>query len=346
VSTETNGPTWQLPKGKKPAKHTALNDGGTPSLYGIIIKIAALAIVTAAMVFAIMVLIGNEDYLFAGIVALVTILVNWVYLRRGNLPAKYMVPGLIFMAVFQVYVVGYSAYIAFTNYGTMHNSDKADAVNALLLNGQTRVPDAPVYPLSIVTDADGELNFLVSITDEAGATDVVVGGDGEALSPANPTEFNNLGVATAADGYESMTFKEVVERQDEVVKIRVYLTEDADSYFLMTADASQAVTFGPRLDYDEVNDTMTRVEDGKVFYDTGEGAYTAQDGEQLAPGWRVVIGFENFTRAVTDPGIRDPLFRVTIWTFAFAILSVLTTFLLGLGLALLFNDAKLRGQRW
>ncbi len=346
MSTETKGPTWQLPKGKRRSEKTALNDGGTPSLYGTIIKIVALAIVTAAMVFAIMVLIGNEDYLFAGIVALATILVNWVYLRRGNLPAKYMVPGLIFMAIFQVYVVGYSAYIAFTNYGTMHNSDKADAINALLLNGQTRVPEAPVYPLSIVTGADGELNFLVTITDESGNQDVVVGADGEVLSPANPTDFNNLGVATAADGYDALTFKEVVERQEEVVRMRVYLTEDPDSYFLMTADASQAVTFGPRLDFDEVNDTMTRVEDGKVFYDTGEGAYTAQDGEQLAPGWRVVVGMDNFVRAVTDPGIRDPLVRVTIWTFTFAILSVLTTFLLGLGLALLFNDAKLRGQRW
>ena len=346
MSTEAKGPTWQLPKGKKWSEKTALNDGGTPSLYGTIIKIVALAIVSAAMVFAIMVLIGNEDYLFAGIVALVTVLVNWVYLRRGNLPAKYMVPGLIFMAVFQVYVVGYSAYIAFTNYGTMHNSDKADAVNALLLNGQTRVPEAPVYPLSIVTDADGDLNFLVTIEDDSGNTDVVVGADGEVLSPANPTDFNNLGVATAADGFDALSFKQVVERQEEVVQMRVYLSDAPDSYFLMTADAAQAVTFGPRLDFDAINDTMTRVEDGKVFSDTGEGAYTAQDGEQLAPGWRVVVGMDNFVRAVTDPGIRDPLIRVTVWTFVFAILSVLSTFLLGLGLALLFNDAKLRGQRW
>jgi arabinogalactan oligomer/maltooligosaccharide transport system permease protein len=91
---------------------------------------------------------------------------------------------------------------------------------------------------------------------------------------------------------------------------------------------------------------MTRVEDGKVFSDSGEGAYTAADGETLAPGWRVVVGFENFTKAVTDPGIREPLLRVTIWTFLFAIISVLSTFVLGLGLAILFNDAKLRGQRW
>jgi arabinogalactan oligomer/maltooligosaccharide transport system permease protein len=345
MSTETKGPTWQLPKGRRNT-NKALNDGGTPSLHGTIIKIAALGIIDAAMLFAIYVLIGNRDYLFAGVVAFVTILVNIIYLRRGNLPAKYLVPGLVFMAIFQIYVVGYSAYIAFTNYGTMHNTDKEGAVTALLLNGQSRIEGEPVYPLTVVEDASGELNFLVTITDDSGATEVKVGGDQEVLEPAVSPEFNSRGVAVSAEGYTELKFTEVVERQDEVVKFQVFVTDDPDSYFLMTADASQAVVYGPRLDYDEVNDTMTRVEDGKVFYDSGEGAYTAQDGETLAPGWRVEIGFENFVKAVTDPGIREPLLRVTIWTFLFAIISVVSTFALGLGLAILFNDAKLRGQRW
>ncbi len=345
MSTETKGPDWRLPKGRRKT-NKALNDGGTPSLYGTIIKIVALGIIDAAMLFAIFVLFGNQDYLFAGIVALVTILVNVIYLRRGNLPAKYMIPGLIFMAIFQVYVVGYSAYIAFTNYGTMHNSDKEMAVKALLLNGQSRIEGEPVYPLTVVVDDAGELNFLVTQEDEAGNVTVKVGGDQEVLEIAQNPQFNSRDIAVSADGYTELSFKEVVARQDEVVGFKVYLSDDPDSYFLTTADASQAVVYGPRLDYDEVNDTMTRVEDGKVFSDLGEGAYTAADGESLAPGWRVEIGFDNFVRAVTDPGIREPLLRVTIWTFLFAIISVASTFILGLGLAILFNDAKLRGQRW
>lgn len=323
-----------------------LNDGGTPSLHGIIIKIVVLGLIDAAMLFAVMVLIGNEDYLFAGVTTVVTVFINWVYLRRGNLPGKYLIPGLIFMAIFQVYVVGYSAYIAFTNYGTMHNSSKADAVNALLLNGQTRILEEPVYPMSVVVDQDQKLHFLVTKTDDSGAVQVKVGADKEVLEPATNPEFNSRGVAVSADGYTELKFVDVVARQDEVVKMKVFLTDELDSYFIMTPDASQAVTFGPRLDYDDVAETMTRVEDGKVFTDLGNGAFEAADGEKLRPGWRVVIGLANFERAVTDPGIREPLVRVTLWTFAFAILSVLSTFALGLGLAILFNDAKLRGQRW
>ncbi len=345
MSTETRGPTWQLPKGTRKS-NTALNDGGTPSLFGTVVKIVLLGLMSAAMVFAIMILIGNEDYHFAGIVAVATLLVNWVYLRRGSLPAKYLAPGLIFMAVFQVYVVGYSGYIAFTNYGSMHNSDKDDAINALLLNGQTRIAGEPVYPLTVVTDDAGELNFLVTITDESGATQVKVAADGEVLQQVTPTEFNSFGAAKAAEGYTEMPFREIAAIQEEVVRAKLYLSDDPESYFLMTPDASQAVVFGPRLDYNQASDTMTRVEDGKVFFDSGEGSYRSADGEELAPGWRVEVGLLNFERAFTDPGIREPLIRVTIWTFAFAILSVISTFILGLGLALLFNDAKLRGQRW
>ena len=345
MSEQKLGLDFRLPAGKKKSR-SAINDGGTPSLMGIVVKIILLGILDAAMLFAVMILIGNEDYLFAGIVTLTTIVINWIFLTRGKLPAKYLLPGLLFMLVFQVYVVGYSAYIAFTNYGTMHNSDKADAINALLLNGQTRIPDANIYPLTVTVDEAGELNFLVTFTDEQGNVEVKAGADGEVFAPVSNPQFNSMGKAISADGLTELKFAEVVQRQEEVVIKKVFLTSDPESYFIMTPDASQAVTFGPRLDYSEANDTMTRVEDGKVFFDTGQGIYTAQDGEELAPGWRVVVGLDNFTRAVTDPGIREPLLRVTIWTFAFAIISVISTFALGLGLAILFNDAKLRGQRW
>jgi len=249
LSTETRGPTWQLPKGTRKS-NTALNDGGTPSLFGTVVKIVLLGLMSAAMVFAIMILIGNEDYLFAGIVAVATLLVNWVYLRRGSLPAKYLAPGLIFMAVFQVYVVGYSGYIAFTNYGSMHNSDKDDAINALLLNGQTRIAGEPVYPLTVVTDDAGELNFLVTITDESGATQVKVAADGEVLQQVTPTEFNSFGAAKAAEGYTEMPFREIAAIQEEVVRAKLYLSDDPESYWALLRDGVDAVREIPRGRFD------------------------------------------------------------------------------------------------
>ncbi len=333
------------PKKQKKEVHYRVDDGGTPSLFGQIIKIFALGVISAISLFAIMALIASRDYVPAGIVFLVTVVLNWLYLRRGGLPAKYLAPGLIFMAIFQVYVVGYSGFIAFTNYGTQHNSDKPDALNAMLLNSQTRIDDAPIYNLQIVEDGFGKLNFLVTLKQEGG-TEYLIGNSDSPLSPIGGVVLDSSGIAVEAPGFTSLKFAEAVARQGEILKMKVYLTDEIDSYFLMTPDTSQAIVYGPRLDYDEINDTVTRVSDGKIFSDRGQGLYTAEDGESLTPGWRVNIGLANFERAVTNQGIREPLIRITIWTFAFALLSVLTTFVLGLALALLFNDARLRGQKW
>ncbi|MGO7983409.1 maltose ABC transporter permease MalF, partial [Rhizobium johnstonii] len=73
---------------------------------------------------------------------------------------------------------------------------------------------------------------------------------------------------------------------------------------------------------------------------------TAEDGTELLPGWQVSVGFDNFARAFTDQSIRGPLIYVTIWTFVFAILSVATTFFLGLFLAIVFNDARMKGRKY
>ena len=55
---------------------------------------------------------------------------------------------------------------------------------------------------------------------------------------------------------------------------------------------------------------------------------------------------DNFVRAVTEESIRGPLIYVTLWTFAFAFLSVATTFALGLFLAMVFNDKRMTSRKY
>jgi ABC-type sugar transport system permease subunit len=56
------------------------------------------------------------------------------------------------------------------------------------------------------------------------------------------------------------------------------------------------------------------------------------------------VGFNNFTRIFNSPVIGGPLVRVFAWTFAFSFLSVLTSFALGLLVALILNKG-FRGVR-
>jgi arabinogalactan oligomer/maltooligosaccharide transport system permease protein len=91
---------------------------------------------------------------------------------------------------------------------------------------------------------------------------------------------------------------------------------------------------------------MTDLNTGTVYSDIGTGAFTSPDGEELLPGWQIVIGFDNFVRAVTDTRLAGPLVYVTLWTFAFALISVASTFFLGLFLAIVFNDMRMRGRKF
>ena len=63
------------------------------------------------------------------------IIINWVYFSKRMLPAKYLVPGMVFLLVYQVFVMGYTGYVSLTNYGQGHNSTKDDAVNSILAAG-------------------------------------------------------------------------------------------------------------------------------------------------------------------------------------------------------------------
>jgi arabinogalactan oligomer/maltooligosaccharide transport system permease protein len=83
----------------------------------------------------------------------------------------------------------------------------------------------------------------------------------------------------------------------------------------------------------------------QAFRDTGTGAYLADDGTRIEPGWMIGVGFKNFEKAFGEPTIRGPLLKVTAWTFGFAFLSVLTTFALGLFLAIVFNEPRMGGRR-
>ncbi|MCD1268385.1 ABC transporter permease subunit [Microbacterium sp. MEC084] len=307
----------------------------------VLFKIIALGIIDAIAVYAALVLFASGDVVVGTIVVLATILINVVYFRRGSLPAKYLIPGLIFLLVFQIFVVLYSGYVAFTNYGTGHNSTKEDAVEAILLQNQDRVPDSPSYPLTVVEGFAGELSFLVTTPDG----EAMLGGAERPLEEVPDAEFDG-GKAVAAPGHTSLDFQGLLARQGDITSLAVPLSDDPNDGTLRTQDGLTAFSYVSRYVYDDAAETMTDSQTGAVYSDRGTGAFVAEDGTELLPGWRINVGVDNFVRAFSDESIRGPFLGVTVWTFVFAFLSVATTFLLGLFLAIVFNDPRMKSKKY
>ncbi len=327
-----------LDRSKRKKPKSVVNDGGTPSLHGTIIKIAILSVLAAAMMFAVMVLIGSGEYLVAGLATVVTIAVIFIYLRRGMLPAKYMIPGLVFLAIFQVYVAVYSGYIAFTNYGGGHIGTKEDAIEIMSLTGQERVPESPELQVKVMSNGEN-LGLLLKFPDEErwgfGSKDQALTFAGVEGTFADPLYRD----------FEILSFAQVLGVQDELGELKVDTGEYYPSSYVITKDASYAYFYQPTLAYDPATDSVQRVTDGAVFVDNNDGNFASAAGEKLQPGWRTEVGFANFEKAFTDERIRTAFVGITIWTFAFAIITVLVTFAMGLGLALLFNDRNFRGRK-
>nr|WP_274637236.1 ABC transporter permease subunit [Microbacterium bovistercoris] len=298
-------------------------------------KIVLLGVIDALAVYAMLVLIGQSQWLMPLVIAVIAGLVNFVYLKPGLLPAKYLTPGLIFLFIFQIFVVLYTIYIAFTNYGSGHVSTKDDAVHALLQQSQTRVENSPTFPVTVL-ERDGSFFFLITDPD-TGAFEV--GGADQPLEPVDGAD------ATGAPGYTTLDFGQIVQHQDAIGALSVQRDADPNDGFLKTTDGSNAYLFTSTLTWDAAADTMTDTKTGTVYRDTGHGAFTADDGTQLLPGWQVWVGADNFVRAFTDQSIRGPFLQVLIWTFVFAVLSVATTFVLGLFLAIVFNDPRMRSRK-
>jgi arabinogalactan oligomer/maltooligosaccharide transport system permease protein len=311
--------------------------------WGFLIKLALMALVNAFGIMTAISAWNARSWIVLGVVVLLVAIADWVYFTRRALPLKYLMPGLVFLLVFQVFIFGYTAYIAFTNYGTGHVGSQEQAVEAALIQGERRVDDSPDYPLSIV-ERGGELGF--AIVDEDG--EVRVGSATQPLAAASGAEIGSTGAPSEVPGWTVVPRATVLTDTalgEQIKQLRVAVSDDPNDGSIRTREGSKGAVYEPTLVWDADAQTITDTTTGAVYTATERGAFVADDGTALPTGWAVNVGFANFLTLFTDSALAGTLLSVTAWTFAFAILSVVLSFAVGLGLAIVYNDPRVKGRR-
>lgn len=328
-----------------------LQEGGSPSLKGTLIKIAMLGLIDAGALFLAMMLIMKEEWGFTALLVVVTLVINYIYLKPGGLPAKYLAPGVLFLLAFQVYVVFFSGFIAFTNYGSLHNGSQESALDAITQSAVVPVEGASTYDLKVVRNEDGALEFLVT---DFESSKVFVGGTDYKADPFREVtndpalKVGEDGFAESLAGYTRLTEEEISAKGEEISTMKVPVGADINSDgFLLTPDGMTAELNKFDAIYDKETDSITRLSDGVVFKANQSTGFFESEatGEKFDIGWQVMVGFNNFVKIFSDEELRGPLLGILLWTFMFAIGSVVSTFIVGLALALLFNDERLRGKK-
>ncbi|MFU8852950.1 ABC transporter permease subunit [Micromonospora sp. SL1-18] len=347
MSTSLSGPepATQAP-GREPVRRglprsrTARNHAPITAT-GLLVKVVLLGLVAGIAIWAAFPLIEAEHWIGLAILAATTAGLFYLYLGRRHIPAKYLVPGTLFLIAFQVFPVLYTASTAFTNFGDGHRGSKDDAIVAIQTASVQQVPGSTEYSLSIATKGDPATDPLVFLLTDPKTREASVG-DAAGLRKldAGQVTVSPTGKVTAADGYTVLNFGQASVRSKEITDLIVPTSGGAvRSNGLSRAYEGKAVRA-----YDTGCDCVKDSETGKTWTaDEATGSFVAADGERLAQGWKVNVGLKNFTRVLTDPDISGPFFGTLVWNFAFAIGSTGGTFILGLFIALALHSPRVRG---
>jgi len=308
-----------------------------------LVKLVLLGLIDALGILAVVKSFASEWWLGFGFLVLVLVAMNVTYFRRGGLPFKYLLPGLVFLLAFQLIPAFATFGASFTNYGTGHLLNQEQSRTQIISQNARPVPDSPSIPITPV-EKDGTVAML--ITDpETGEAQL---GSAEGIEPAPNAVFDN-GKAVSLEGYTSLNLGALVgdpalDAQWQTLTVPYDLEQ---GIFLQAQGLANANLLRSGLTWNQTNDTLTNTETGEVFTANSDvGAYTSEAGQQLSPGWPVFVGLENYTQIVTDPQVRQNFLPILIWSFVFAIVTVLMQFGFGLVMAIVMTDRRMRGQRY
>ncbi|MFV2127356.1 ABC transporter permease subunit [Micromonospora sp. LOL_013] len=309
---------------------------------GLLAKALLLGLVAAIAIWAAFPLIAAEAWVGLGILVATTAGIGYLYLGRRHVPAKYLIPGTLFLIAFQIFPVLYTASTAFTNFGDGHRGSKTEAIAAIQATSVVQVPGSIEYAMTVATVGDAATGDLVLLVVDP-ADGVVYAGDADGLTelPAGDVTVTDTGKVTAADGFTLLNAGQASARSQEITDLAVP-TDDGAIRSIGLSRAYEGVAVRA---YDDDCDCVTDTVTGTVWTaDDDAGSFVSADGDRLLQGWRVGVGLDNFTRVLTDRSISGPFLGTLVWNFAFAIGSTGGTFVLGLLCALALHSDRVRGR--
>ena len=310
---------------------------GTP---GLVVKLFFLAAVNGLAIWAAVILADRGRWPALGVLAATTAVIDAVYLGRRAVPAKFLIPGTLLLLAFQVVPIVYTVNVAFTNYSTGHILTKGQAIEQIKQVSLAPPANGKSYAMAPARDAGGNL-VLVLVNADTGAPAIGTPGGLKPLA-RDAVKTNSDGAIVSAAGYKLIKGNELFTLDKQ---LSTYTVPTEGDSAIRPEGLDNALELQPTLRYDAAHDRFIRIKDGVVFRDNSRGSFVSASGEEIEPGWKTAVGFRNFDRIIHDKLVRSPFVRVFIWTFAFATLTVLISFALGLFLAITLDKAGMRFQK-
>ena len=283
---------------------------------------------------------AQKEYVIATFLLIAVLLLGLTYLTKISVPLKFFIPGILLLTAFVVGPILYTVAMSGFNYKTGNIISKEEAIVQIKVRGIEPAPSGLTFDIKLGT-VEGKPAILAS---DINTPEYFISTLEERIPlVASSLTLNEYSVAVEAPNFTPLTDSEFSTADKLFTGTR--FTFD-DQYFIALEGFEAGVVSQQILEFVPEADHFKNLVTGAIYTDNGRGNYALADDKSaiLEPGWRAPIWFENYSNIVTDSRVRGPLIRVFIWTVVFALLTVLTTFALGLLLALALNK-PIRGRR-
>lgn len=324
-----------------PAKEPPPGGLGSITLGSVALRLIGLMLFWAGASWLAINMFADGYWQFASIIIFITLVVTVIWLRPSAYPLRWMSPGLAFMLLISVYPIMYSIYISFTNFGTGHILPKVQTVE--VLQQRRFLPEeAATYAYTLFQNEDGDYALLLQLEEGATPFAVISGSIAElATAVAADSEVDSITLAGQSSPYTLVPTNRLFVAITELQEVDFGSGEAT----VRIQGTNEAAALEARYEYDETADTILDRRDGVLYRaDDTVGAFVANDGTELLPGYTTEVGLFNYIRFTNNPAFRGPLLQIFIWTIVYAAISTVFSFSLGLLIAIAFGR-DLPGQK-
>jgi arabinogalactan oligomer/maltooligosaccharide transport system permease protein len=303
------------------------------------LQILLVISITILLAVAALKFLQNGSWLFASFAGITAILVARTYWLGGSVHSKYLFPGVILLIFFHIYPAIYSGQVAFTNDSNGHQLSKGQAISAILEDSLIPIEtQSPINYVITIGNSDGK---VFAVFEYAGS---YWAGNSQSLNKLNTDNlgFSPEGNLLAIKGYQILDESLQSDYSQEIQTLSIHVNS---KLILSPSDYEYLEAYQPGRIYSEKEDQITDLTTKSLYSPNGNGQMVNSAGNILYPGWKINVGFRNFTSIINNSEVRRPLLAVLLWTFINAILAVFLSFIMGLVLALVFNLAEMKSKR-
>ena len=275
---------------------------------------------------------ATGETLLAGILLVTLGCFIWVYTSPKTYAYRYLFPGIGAALIFVVFPMLYTIRIGFSNYSSTNLLTFPRATNYLL--EETYRAEGATFGSELHADG-GRWRIRLEDVDSGQAfitEPFDLGVEGTHLSlKATPTPEPLAG--------DPMPLSQIIDHQAFFKGLSLTLP-----------DGNQVRMTGLR-EFAPSRAQFTRNPDGSLTNNETQavlrpnfktGFYETEDGNKVTPGFQVDVGWKNYIDIFTDASLREPLWKIFIWTVVFSTLTVVFCTTLGMVLAVLLSWESLR----